>query len=90
MSIIPSVRYDYYNLNPQTNDPDFIRIGGRVQDVRELTASAISPKLGVVYKLSPATSITAQYARGFRSPPCDDAAQKVNIDLVLNLVDLAS
>ena len=74
LSIIPSVRYDYYNLNPQANDPDFIRIGGRTQDVRELTASAISPKVGVVYKLSPETSITAQYARGFRSPPYDDAA----------------
>jgi hemoglobin/transferrin/lactoferrin receptor protein len=74
LSIIPSVRYDYYNLNPQVNDPDFIRIGGRTQDVKELTASAISPKVGVIYKLSPETSITAQYARGFRSPPYDDAA----------------
>lgn len=74
LSIIPAIRYDYYNLNPQVNDPDFIRIGGRTQDVKELTASAISPKIGVVYKLSPETSITAQYARGFRSPPYDDAA----------------
>ncbi len=74
LSIIPSVRYDYYKLNPQTDDPDFIRIGGRVQDVKEITASAISPKVGIVYKLSPETSITAQYARGFRSPPYDDAA----------------
>jgi hemoglobin/transferrin/lactoferrin receptor protein len=74
LTIIPAIRYDYYNLNPQTNDPDFIRIGGRVQDVQALTASAISPKVGVVYKVSPSTSITAQYARGFRSPPYDDAA----------------
>ncbi|WP_310482239.1 TonB-dependent hemoglobin/transferrin/lactoferrin family receptor [Chamaesiphon sp. VAR_48_metabat_403] len=77
LSIIPSVRYDYYNLNPNANDADFRRVGvlsGRVDDVRELTASAISPKIGVVYKLSPETSITAQYARGFRSPPYDDAA----------------
>jgi hemoglobin/transferrin/lactoferrin receptor protein len=73
ISIIPAIRYDFYNLNPQPNDPDFIRIGGRVQDVRELTASAISPKLGLVYKLSPSTSVTAQYAKGFRSPPYDDA-----------------
>lgn len=73
ISIIPAIRYDYYNLNPQPNDPDFIRIGGRAQDVRGLTASAISPKLGLVYKLSPDTSVTAQYARGFRSPPYDDA-----------------
>ncbi|AFY93363.1 TonB-dependent hemoglobin/transferrin/lactoferrin family receptor [Chamaesiphon minutus] len=77
LSIIPSVRYDYYNLNPNSNDADFRRVGvlsGRVDEVRELTASAISPKIGVVYKLSPETSITAQYARGFRSPPYDDAA----------------
>jgi hemoglobin/transferrin/lactoferrin receptor protein len=74
LSIIPAIRYDYYSLDPQPNDPDFIRIGGRAQDVRGLTASAISPKLGLVYKLSPDTSITAQYAKGFRSPPYDDAA----------------
>lgn len=77
LSIIPSVRYDYYNLNPNANDADFRRVGvisGRVDEVKELTASAISPKIGVVYKLSPETSITAQYVRGFRSPPYDDAA----------------
>jgi hemoglobin/transferrin/lactoferrin receptor protein len=77
LSIIPSVRYDYYNLNPNANDADFRRVGvlsGRVDEVKELTAAAISPKVGVVYKLSPDTSITAQYARGFRSPPYDDAA----------------
>jgi hemoglobin/transferrin/lactoferrin receptor protein len=77
LSIIPSVRYDYYNLNPNANDTDFRRVGvlsGRIDDVKELTASAISPKVGAVYKLSPETSITAQYARGFRSPPYDDAA----------------
>jgi outer membrane receptor protein involved in Fe transport len=44
LSIIPSIRYDYYNLNPQPNDPDFIRIGGRVQDVKELTTNSV-PKL---------------------------------------------
>ena len=77
LSIIPSVRYDYYNLNPNSNDADFRRVGvlsGRIDDIRELTASAISPKIGVVYKLTPETSITAQYARGFRSPPYDDAS----------------
>lgn len=73
LSLIPGIRYDYYNLDPRANDPDFIRIGGRVQDVRPITASAISPKLGIVYKLTPDTSITAQYARGFRNPPYDDA-----------------
>ncbi len=77
LSVIPSVRYDYYNLNPNSNDADFRRVGvlsGRIDDIKELTASAISPKIGVVYKLSPETSITAQYARGFRSPPYDDAS----------------
>ncbi|MCW1908744.1 MAG: TonB-dependent hemoglobin/transferrin/lactoferrin family receptor [Candidatus Saccharibacteria bacterium] len=74
LSIIPAIRYDYYSLDPQTNDPDFIRIGGQIQDVRPINASAISPKLGIVYKVSPDTSLTAQYARGFRSPPYDDSA----------------
>ena len=74
LSVIPSIRYDYYNLDPRANDPDFIRIGGNVQDVKPISASAISPKLGIVYKVSPEVSLTAQYARGFRSPPYDDAA----------------
>jgi hemoglobin/transferrin/lactoferrin receptor protein len=73
-NIIPGIRFDTYSMNPQTNDPDFIRIGGRVEDVKPLNESAISPRLGIVYKVSPSVSVTAQYSRGFRSPPYDDAA----------------
>jgi hemoglobin/transferrin/lactoferrin receptor protein len=73
-NLIPGIRFDTYSMNPRTNDPDFIRIGGRVEDVKPLNESAISPRLGIVYKVSPSVSVTAQYSRGFRSPPYDDAA----------------
>jgi hemoglobin/transferrin/lactoferrin receptor protein len=74
LTLIPGVRFDTYSLSPNANDPAFVRIGGRVQDVKPINASAISPRLGLVYKVSPDISLTAQYSRGFRSPPYDDAA----------------
>ncbi len=74
LALIPGIRFDTYGLSPNANDPAFVRIGGRVQDVRPINASAISPRLGLVYKVSPDVSLTAQYSRGFRSPPYDDAA----------------
>ncbi len=74
LTMIPGIRLDTYSLNPNANDPDFIRIGGRVEDVKPINASAISPRLGLVYKISPTLTATAQYSRGFRSPPYDNAA----------------
>ncbi|HEX2115702.1 MAG TPA: TonB-dependent hemoglobin/transferrin/lactoferrin family receptor [Alphaproteobacteria bacterium] len=71
--VIPAVRFDYYSMKPSPDRAFLINspgISGQVSDVSE---TAVSPKLGAVYKLTDIHSVFAQYAHGFRSPPYDDA-----------------
>ena len=74
ITVIPGIRYDYYKLTPYKNDADFARINTANYNVEGFSASAFSPRLGVIAKLSPEVSLYGQYTRGFRSPPYDDAA----------------
>jgi hemoglobin/transferrin/lactoferrin receptor protein len=64
LDIIAGLRFDYYNL---TTDPDtaFARNGAESAD---LSASAISPRIALLYDITPEISIYGQYARGFRAP----------------------
>ena len=71
-SIIPGLRWDYYSLTANEDD-DFARINVNNFEVEDVNESAFSPKLGIVYKATPKLAIYGQYARGFRSPPYDDA-----------------
>ena len=74
LSIIPAVRLDYYRMSPTTDERAFlINNPGATGQVSEITETAVSPKLGAVYKLTDIHSVFAQYAHGFRSPPYDDA-----------------
>ncbi len=71
LTLTPGVRFDYYNMDPQ---PDAIyRRNPASQEPREVTEYAVSPKLGLVYELNKTYSVFAQYARGFRAPPYDEA-----------------
>ncbi|MEL6165337.1 MAG: TonB-dependent receptor, partial [Cyanobacteria bacterium J06628_3] len=72
LTLIPGLSFDYYKLTANP-DQDFQNINIDNYDVEDFDASAISPKLGLVYKVTPELSAYAQYARGFRSPPYDDA-----------------
>ncbi|MEL6929141.1 MAG: TonB-dependent hemoglobin/transferrin/lactoferrin family receptor, partial [Cyanobacteria bacterium J06600_6] len=72
ISLIPGIRWDYYSLNAD-EDEDFARINVDNFEVEDIDESAFSPKIGVVYKPIEDLSLYAQYARGFRSPPYDDA-----------------
>lgn len=70
LSIIPGVRVDYYRMTPSPDRAFTINNPAPVDDV---SATAVSPKLGAVYKATDVYSVFGQYARGFRSPPYDDA-----------------
>ncbi|MEO1377390.1 MAG: TonB-dependent hemoglobin/transferrin/lactoferrin family receptor [Cyanobacteria bacterium J06635_10] len=72
LTLIPGLSFDYYKLTANP-DQDFQNINISNYDVEDFDASAFSPKLGLVYKVTPELSAYAQYARGFRSPPYDDA-----------------
>ena len=72
VTLFPGLRFDYYNLNPSPDD-DFQRGNPSNFQVSRVTATALSPKFGVTWRVAEPTTLFAQYARGFRSPPYDDA-----------------
>jgi hemoglobin/transferrin/lactoferrin receptor protein len=73
LSVIPAVRVDYYRMTPSPDAEFLVNNTALTGQVSEVTETAISPKLGAVYKLTDIHSVFAQYAHGFRSPPYDDA-----------------
>ncbi len=60
-NIIAGLRFDHYDL--QTTDDAAFK-----GEAAGLTASAISPRIAVLYEATPELSIYGQYARGFRAP----------------------
>ncbi|PIK86937.1 TonB-denpendent receptor [Synechococcus sp. 63AY4M2] len=63
-TLIPGIRYDTYNLTPSP-DEAFLKSGS---EAASLFADAVSPKLGLVWRINPNLTFTAQYNTGFRAP----------------------
>lgn len=59
-SFTPGVRVDNFSIKPSTT--------GFPVPVVALSGSAVSPKLGVVFRASPQWSLFGNYASGFRAP----------------------
>ena len=59
-SITPGVRVDNFSIKPSTT--------GFPVAVAALSGSAVSPKLGVLYRATPEWSVFGNYASGFRAP----------------------
>ncbi len=67
ITLIPGVRYDRFVVDADPSDAVYIAAGG--QPAASLDADAVSPKLGAAFELHRTTTLTAQYAAGFRAPP---------------------
>lgn len=67
VTLIPGVRYDRFVVDADPSDPVYIAAGGL--PAASLDADAVSPKLGAAIELHRTTTLTAQYAAGFRAPP---------------------
>ncbi len=69
--VIAAVRADQYELSPEVDAlyledfPDYETV--------ELRESDLSPKLGVIYTVTPEIDLYVQYSHGFRAPPYSDA-----------------
>ena len=74
LTVIPAVRLDYYQLNPNP-DRDFWNSTGTTLNVVPTSSTYVSasPKLGAIYRFSDIYSSYFQYATGFRAPPYDNA-----------------
>jgi hemoglobin/transferrin/lactoferrin receptor protein len=70
-TVIAALRADRFELSPD-QDPMYLQDYPFAEPV-SLTESDLSPKLGVIYKLTPGTDVYLQYSHGFRAPPYADA-----------------
>lgn len=70
LSIIPSIRYDDFELTPEADE---VYLGGNpgAPTPEGFDESKTSVRLGVLYDLSDKWSVFAQYAEGFRAPSLD-------------------
>ena len=69
--VIAAVRADRFELSP---DVDAMYLEDYpTYELVELQESDLSPKLGVIYRLTPGIDLYAQYSHGFRAPPYSDA-----------------
>lgn len=64
-SIVPGLRFDHFALDVLTQDGFF---PPAAQPGRSLSGTALSPKLGVMYRATSAWSVFGSYAGGFRAP----------------------
>jgi hemoglobin/transferrin/lactoferrin receptor protein len=64
-SVVPGVRFDHFALDVLSQQGFF---PPAAQPGRSLSGSAVSPKLGVMFRATPAWSLYGNYAGGFRAP----------------------
>ncbi|MEX0709027.1 MAG: TonB-dependent receptor [Woeseia sp.] len=81
-SVIAALRADRYRLEPH-NDAMFAEDYPFANPV-SLAESDLSPKLALMYRFGEIADLYAQYARGFRAPPYEDA----NIGLEIPVFNL--
>lgn len=81
-TLIPALRFDYYELDPQADA--MYREDNPTTEAVGLDDTAVAPKLGVTRDLGHGLTAFAQYARGFRAPPPED----LNIGLELPLLNV--
>ncbi len=78
-SLIPAIRYDYYQLSPR---PDGIYLADNpATQVVSISKGHWSPKLGLKQQLSDNSHWFMQYYEGFRAPPFEDA--NIGLDIPL-------
>ena len=77
--IIAGIRADRYQLKPDVDAMYLADYPG--YETTRLDESDVSPKLGVIYSITPGIDAYVQYSHGFRAPPYSDA----NVSLELPL-----
>jgi len=70
-TVIAAIRADRFDLSPLI-DPMYAE-DYPFADPVSISESDISPKLGLIYHVTPSTDVYVQYAHGFRAPPYEDA-----------------
>ena len=76
-TMVAAIRADRFDLSPR---PDAMYLEDYPgYEIVSIDDSELSPKLGVIYSLTPAIDVYAQYSHGFRAPPYSDA--NISLDM---------
>jgi len=76
-TIVAAIRADRFDLSPRA---DAIYLEDYPSyEIVSINDSEMSPKLGVIYSLTPGIDVYAQYSHGFRAPPYSDA--NISLDM---------
>lgn len=70
-TVVAAIRADRFDLSPR---PDAMYLEDYPSyEIVSLDESDVSPKLGVIYGVTPGIDVYVQYSHGFRAPPYSDA-----------------
>jgi len=69
LKVVPGVRYDRYELDPDENDTVFLESTQATELPEALDDDALTGKLGVQLELNEHLAISGQFAMGYRTPP---------------------
>ena len=75
--LIAAVRADRFDLSPRV-DSIYLEDYPSYETV-SMSESDLSPKLGLIYNITPGIDVYAQYSHGFRAPPYSDANVSLEI-----------
>jgi hemoglobin/transferrin/lactoferrin receptor protein len=78
-TVIPAVRFDRTRI--RVRDDEAWRRANPDAQLAEMSVSNISPRLGVLWRPSPALQAWGQFASGFRAPPAEDL--NIGLDIPL-------
>jgi len=68
LSIVPGVRFDWFRMTPHADATYTTAAATSTKPTTGLTDNAVSPRLALLYEITPAFVPYVQYARGFRAP----------------------
>lgn len=72
LTLMPGLRYDWRRLTPRVDALAQQVLTAINRSAVEKSASALSPKLGALWRIDPAYSLYGQVVRGFRAPNYDE------------------
>jgi hemoglobin/transferrin/lactoferrin receptor protein len=71
LSLVPGLRYDYYSMEPKSDDGYHNSTGDAAELAEKITDNHVSFRLGLLQEISGDLTFYAQYAQGFKVPPYD-------------------
>ncbi|MCP4301328.1 MAG: TonB-dependent hemoglobin/transferrin/lactoferrin family receptor [Gammaproteobacteria bacterium] len=76
-TVVAAIRADRFDLSPR---PDVMYLEDYPSyEIVSLEESDVSPKLGIIYGVTPGIDVYVQYSHGFRAPPYSDA--NISLDM---------